>query len=73
MATKDAAKPTYLTLHEFDEGSFASGPPTTLLGDSQATKQMASTARKLDVALFKLQKGFGDVDARWTTDDEKGL
>jgi hypothetical protein len=66
--------PTWLALHEFQQGSIPNHQSLTrLLGQSTSAKKMAEEAKKVDVAAFEMLRGFGTADQRWADVDETVL
>ncbi|KAK5653681.1 hypothetical protein OQA88_8711 [Cercophora sp. LCS_1] len=60
-------QPRWLTLHEFEERSYADGKTkiTELLGESAEIKEVGKKAKRLDMALWRLVRTFGDENAAW--------
>jgi len=57
----------WLTLHEFEERAFEANTTKIagLLGTSKETKDVERAARKVDLALWKLVRVYGDKTAAW--------
>ncbi|KAK0611345.1 hypothetical protein B0T14DRAFT_500469 [Immersiella caudata] len=65
----------WLALHEFEERAFEAGTTKIpgLLGKSEATKNIEKSAKKVDLALWKLVRVFGDKNAAWGLPGTDGI
>lgn len=63
--------PRWLTLHEFTNLPELAGGGSTLLGSSDETRDMEKSARKIDVAPFRILSEFGDHKSPWVDAKER--
>jgi hypothetical protein len=62
--------PNWLALHEFQNGDAITNRQGLLLGQSVAIRKVEGNAKKIDVVIFALSRGFGDGQACWVDDQE---
>jgi hypothetical protein len=65
----------WLALHEFEERAFEEGTTkiSGLLGKSDATKDVEKAAKRVDLALWKLVRVYGDKNAAWGLPGTDGI
>jgi len=65
----------WLALHEFEERAFEENAKTVpgLLGDSEATKEVEKTAKKVELRLWRLARVYGDKGAAWGLPGTDGI
>ena len=62
--------PRWLALHEFDQGAFEGVTKIpALLGTCQETKDIERGATKIDIALFRLAREYGNNTISWGNND----